>query len=180
MTRERAPIKDVLEVAGGRARAGEAESVAIDVRFGDGTAARLDPTSARDRVWAEVLESLRDTRQPAYVEIDPKTRYITSLLLPQELVVTDIREIPGTVYLEIDMEISEARHYLRREHPRFDELRKILERARRKNEAVLVTESLDGSAIVDVSPARKEPTVAPGGSSPTRAPRSRKPSSRSR
>lgn len=154
MTREFALVDEVVDIAGEHARARTKETGAIDVRFGGGTAARLDPTSARDRAWAEVLESLKETRQPAYVEIDPETHYIASLLLPQALAVTAIREVPGTADLEIDMEISQARHYLRREHPRFDELREVLERARRQKQTVLVTESLDGSAIVDVRPAR--------------------------
>ena len=42
---------------------------------------------------------------------------------------------------------------LRRDHPRFEELHALLEYARRAKTYVLVTESLDSSAIVDVRPA---------------------------
>jgi hypothetical protein len=123
------------------------------VRFAKGADARLDPTSQRDRVWAEVLESLRDSRQPAYVEIDPDTRYITALLLPQSFTVTAIRESARGESLEVELEISHARHHLRRDHPHFDEMHRTLERALREKSPVLVTESLDSSAIVDVRPA---------------------------
>ncbi len=157
MTREPGLVDDVREVARtatrSAARGKKAAPRTIDVRFAGGTTARLDPVSARDRVWADVLEELKATGRPAYVEIDPKTRHITTVLLPRPLTVTAVREIAGGD-LEIDLEISHARHYLRREHPRFEELRKTLERSRRAKEPVLVTDSLDGSAIVDARPAR--------------------------
>ena len=125
----------------------------IRVRFGSGVDARLNPASSRDRIWAEILESLRESGKPAYVEIDPDTRYITSLLLPQSLLVTAIRETPESD-LVVELEISHARHYLRRDHPRFQEMHALLEEARRARTPVLVTESLDRTAIVDVRPAR--------------------------
>jgi len=157
MTKETALVDDVRSIARTPQRVKnkreQAAEAAINVRFARGAAGRLDPASNRDRVWAEVLESLRDSRQPAYVEIDPDTRYITSLLLPQKLAVTAIRELPNRGDLEIELEISQARHYLRRDHPRFDEWRGMLERARRERTPVLVTESLDSTAIVDLRPA---------------------------
>src|SRR5947209_10868615 len=107
-----------------------AQAPAIRVRFASGVDARLNPQSPRDRTWAEVLESLRDSGEPAYVEIDGETRYISSLLLPRTFVVTAIREAPQAD-LEIELEISHARHFLRRGHPRFEELSALLERARR-------------------------------------------------
>src|SRR5262249_62077165 len=66
---------------------------------------------------------------------------------------TLFRSLPRGDGLEVELEISHARHYLRREHPRFDEMHKTLERARREKAPVLVTESLDSSAIIDVRPA---------------------------
>jgi hypothetical protein len=141
--RERPKLKRV------RGKAGES---AIRVRFASGVDARLNPESPRDRVWAEVLESLRDSGEPAYVEIDSDTSYISSLLLPRSFIVTAIRETPQSD-LEIELEISHARHVLRRDHPRFEELHAVLERARREKTRVLVTESLDSAAIIDVRPA---------------------------
>ncbi len=140
VSRERPPRK--------RPRAAGAESP-IRVRFAGGAAGRLDPAKQRDRVWADVLQSLRESRQPAYVEIDPDTGYITSLLLPQSFIVTAIRKTE-TDDLEIELEISHARHHLRRSHPEFQRMLETLERARRDKSPVLVTESLDSSAIIDV------------------------------
>ena len=151
-------VDDVRDIARERQRKtrARAEEPPIRVRFAGGAAARLDPSRPRDRVWAEVLESLRESRQPAYVEIDPDTSYITSLLLPQQFTVTAIRDAEGGD-LEVELEISHARHYLRREHAGFEQMRALLEQARRDRSPVLVTESLDASAIVDVRPAPPPP-----------------------
>ena len=154
MAQQSALVDDVREVAGGRQPAkgkrARAAGDGIRVSFATGVDARLDPDSPRDRVWAEVLQSLQDTRQPAYVEIDPDTRHITSLLLPRNFAVTAIRELPGGDGVEVELEISHAKHFLRREQPGFDEMLKTLESARRDKTRVLVTESLDNSTIVDV------------------------------
>lgn len=153
---ESAFVDDVRQVARkvpqAKGKRVKPEDTGIRVRFASGVAARLNPSNPRDTVWAEVLESLRDSRQPAYVEIDPETHYITSLLLPLKFNVTAIRDA-ARGDLEIELEISHARHYLRRDHPRFDEIHRILERALREKTRVLVTESLDSSAIIDVRPA---------------------------
>jgi hypothetical protein len=158
MAQESALVDDVRDVAGerqpGKRKRAGAKREGIRVSFATGVDARLDPESPRDLVWAEVLESLRDTRQPAYVEIDPDTRHITALLLPRNFAVTAIRELPGGEGVEVELEISHAKHFLRREQPRFDEMLKTLESARRDKTRVLVTESLDNSTIVDVRTVR--------------------------
>jgi hypothetical protein len=159
MTAEPALVDDVRSIRReqptlGRARR-KREHPPIRVRFAGGAEARLNPNSPRDRTWAEVLDSLRDSRQPAYVEIDPETRYITSLLLPQTFYISAIHETPQGD-LEVELEISHARHFLRRDHARFNELKTLLERARREKTPVLVTESLDSTAIVDVRPRTRE------------------------
>jgi hypothetical protein len=131
-------------------------SYATRVRFDDGATGRLDPASPRDRVWQEVLQSLAESRQPAYVEIDPDTGYIAALLLPGTFIVTAIREIESGDR-EIELEISHARHYLRRGLPEFDRMLETLEGARRARAPVLVTESLDTSAIIDARLAPQRP-----------------------
>lgn len=131
-----------------RPSADKSTGYATRVRFEGGATGRLDPASPRDRVWHEVLQSLADSREPAYVEIDTETGYITSLLLPRTFIVTAIRETESGDR-EIELEISHARHYLRRGLPEFDRMLSTLENARREKAAVLITESLDSSAIID-------------------------------
>jgi len=156
MAAEPVLVDDVRDVARERPRGGRAKGRAaeppIRVRFAGGAAARLDPAKPRDRVWADVLQSLRESSQPAYVEIDPDTGYITSLLLPQRFLVTAIHKTETDDW-EVELEISHARHHLRRDHMGFERMLDTLEQARRDKTPVLVTESLDSSAIIDVRPA---------------------------
>jgi sugar phosphate isomerase/epimerase len=111
-------------------------------------------TADRSRIWADVLRSLSESGQPAYVEIDPETSAITQLLLPIPYRVQRIA--PARDGLEVELVISHARHYLRKSNPRFEELRKALEAARAAQAPVLVTETLNEHEIIDVRPAARE------------------------
>jgi spermidine synthase len=108
----------------------------------------LDPAVPRDKVWAEVLEWLQQNRRPAYVEIDPDTHHITSLLLPQPFRVRGIRQVGRD--LRVELEVSHAVHYVRANLPGFDQIAARLRAALAQEEEVLVTQSLDTSAIIDV------------------------------
>jgi hypothetical protein len=112
----------------------------------------------RGAVWADVLRSLREQDQPAYVEIAPDTGLITELLLPLRFTVGSIESTE--VGLEIELVVSHARHRLRRSNPDFDELRESLEAARESGEPMLVTET-DDHEIVDVR--RADETAAGSG-----------------
>jgi hypothetical protein len=127
----------------------------IRLTFAGGATARLDGSKPRDRTWAEVLQSLEQRRQPVYIEVDPKTRFVIALLLPLPFLVKRVHELQEAGDLEVELEVSHAKHFLRRNHPNFETLRKTLERARRDQTPVLVTESLDSTAIVDVRTAPK-------------------------
>jgi hypothetical protein len=130
------------------AQAGAPAGRQVTVSFAGGGVGTLDVTEHRAAVWADVLRSLRATGQPAYVELDRETGMIVDLLLPARYTVGEIEGTPDG--LEVELVISHARHYLRRSNPRFDELRDALERARREQTPVLVTETLDEHEIIDV------------------------------
>jgi hypothetical protein len=126
----------------------------IEVAFAGGRTGLLDLTTYRGRVWADVLRSLREMAQPAYVEMDPKTHVITQLLQPlRSEVVRVVRVKDG---FEVELVESHARHYLRKSNPQFNELRKALEAARAGKAPVLVTEILDEHEIIDVRPVAGE------------------------
>ena len=119
----------------------------LEVRFESGRSGLLDMREHRGAVWAEVLGSLRERNEPAYVEIDPETREITELLLPSRFSVLRIDPVEDGLAFELHM--SHGAHYLRRSHPDFEELRAVLEQARERRTQVLVTET-DVHEIVDV------------------------------
>ena len=110
----------------------EQVSHTITVNFQSGRSGLLDMKQPRSAIWAEVLHSMREANEPAYVEIDPETNVITELLVPIPVRVGAIRETEFGA--EVDLIISHARHYLQRVHPDFQKLREALEAARKENQ----------------------------------------------
>jgi hypothetical protein len=126
------------------------------VTFGDGRSGLLDSTDHRGRVWAEVLESLRESHRAAYVEIDAETNLITNVLLPIRYTVGRLSAAKDG--LEVALVISHARHFLRRAHPQFDTLRKMLQDAQKSGDPVLVVEN-ERQEILDVRPAAEDSSI---------------------
>lgn len=129
------------------------------VAFGGGRQGLLDLAEHRSRVWAEVLESLRETGTPAYVEIDPHTHLITEVLQPLRFRVGRMEK--SAEGYEVELVISHARHLLRRSNPDYEQIRRTLEQARKDGSEVLVTETVTSPEILDARPASGEPTPAP-------------------
>jgi len=127
----------------------------VTVSFLGGQSGFLDMAEARSTVWAEVLDSLRQTNQPAYVEIDPQTNIITELHCPVVVSVAAIKPIGKTGDVEVELVISHARHYLRKSHPNYKRNLEILQTALKKKTTVVVTESHDGHEIIDVRPSEQ-------------------------
>jgi len=136
-----------------------APSQLLTVTFENGTRAMLDLTSSRSKVWAEVLASLREAKQPAYVEIDPETHLITQLLLPRAYTIARMDKIDDG--WEIQFIPSHARHVLRRSHPDFAAISAMLQNVRRSGSTVLVTETLDTHELIDLRPISGESAPPP-------------------
>src|SRR5438128_8560669 len=115
----------------------------LPIRFRSGQSGLLDMSLPRSAVWAEVLQSLRDTGQPAYVEVDAQTRVINELLLPGTFTVQLIIPTADKDGVEVKLVISHARHFLRRSSPDYQDLLRVLETAQKERTTVLVTEALD-------------------------------------
>ncbi len=146
------PSREALE-----ARPGEIPSRSVTVNFQGGRSGQLDLAVPRSAVWADVLDSLRQAKEPVYVEIDPTTNVITELLLPREVRVGEITPTATGDAVEVELIISQARHYLRRTNPDFQQLLNTLQTAQEEGNPVLVTETLDGYEIIDVRPLPKPP-----------------------
>lgn len=148
MPSDEALVVDVARIA--RTRESRRENASeVTVEFGDGSTGTLDVAVQRDQVWAEVLQSLKRQGRPAFVKLDARSRRITLLLIPFEFRVVTLEEADGGD-LRIEFDPSHAIHWLRRTHPQFEAIRKLLEDARRRKHGVLVTESLERPEIIDV------------------------------
>lgn len=119
----------------------------VTVTFASGRTGLLDVSQHKGRVWAEVLQSLRETGQPAYVEIEPDTGLITQLLLPRSFTVTAFRRQKDRI--EVELNPSQAIHVVMRSNPQYAEISRALEQARKSGARVLVTEGVGSPEIVD-------------------------------
>jgi hypothetical protein len=143
----------------------------LTVPFQAGRTGRLDLSLPHAPVWASVLDSMRESNTPAYVEIDPGTGEITSLRVPISVGVENITPVNND--MEVELVISHAKHFLRATHPDFEEMLATLERARATKSLVAVTET-DDHDIIDVRPLPGASVTARRGAAP-KAPAGPKP-----
>lgn len=113
----------------------------------------LDLQDPRAAVWEGILDDLRQTNEPVYLETDPTTNVIQQLLYPLSVVVAGIAPAPVGNLHEVELEISQARHYLNTANPDYQQLLNALTVARQQGAPVLVTETLAEHEIIDVRPA---------------------------
>src|SRR2546423_479036 len=120
----------------------------ISIQVEGQRAARLT-ASDRAQGQLEILIELQRIQHPAYLEVSPDTGAITRLLVPLVVKVASIRPSPEGAIVEL--EISHARHVLRRDTPDFEELLRTLRDAEGKGTFWIVTET-DDHDIIDVRP----------------------------
>lgn len=119
------------------------------ITFSAGRVGLVDLATERGVVWSEVLDSLRQRNSPAYIEIDPVSTQITRLLIPQVVTVGAIK--PSAQGVEVELIISHATHFLRKNHPRYQELLDRLKSAHGSGARVAVTEDPSSHEIIEVS-----------------------------
>jgi len=132
------------------------------VHFDNGQSAGLDWSDPRSATFMSVLGELRRMNLAAYVEIDSATQAIKRLLVPLEAKVIGIKKVERieSQDIEVDLEISNARHLLKRANPDFKRLLERLQDAKHKGVPVRVTEDESGREIIDVSPVPNPPSPA--------------------
>lgn len=135
------------------------------VGFRRGAVAVVDTATPQGRTWAQVLGSLRQRGEPAYVELDPVNRQITRLLLPHVVRVGTITPIADGV--EVELMISHAKHFLRKTQPAFDKLLAALKDAHAKGTRVAVTETPLDHEIFEVQPLPEGDVHSGAGQAPT-------------
>ena len=122
----------------------------------------LDVSTAHGAVWSQVLDSLHQSQDPAYVEIDPVSTQITKVLIPYVVTIGDIRPSADNDGVEVELIISQAKHYLRKNHPLFDRLLAKLTAAQASGSRVAVTETPLGHEIMEVTDLPGEDRHLPG------------------
>ena len=112
--------------------------------------ARIEPGDKNGGGLARILDGLRELRRPVYLELDPATSAITRLLIPHVTRVSAIKPFDNGVFA-VELELSHARHVLRRTADDAAEIERLLRGAIRTRTPVVVTET-DAHEIIDVRP----------------------------
>jgi len=120
----------------------------LSVELGGGRRVRFDPTNPSSAGFIQILEGLSKLRRPVYLEIDPATSVITRLLIPHVTRVLGIRPADQGG-LDVELELSHARHILRRDLSDFAEMEQLLANAARSKQLLIVTED-DAHNIIDI------------------------------
>ncbi len=131
--------------------AGKPSVKVIEVNFDGGGSGYLELKDRRSVVWADVLDNMRHLKQSVYAEIDPQTGVITEVLVPLSVKVGIITPLDNAD-VEVELIVSQAKHYLRRSNPDFQKLLDSLKKAKDENEDVLVTEDPNTHDIIDIRP----------------------------
>jgi Glutaminase len=144
--RNPSPLKDIVA-----ARTPEEKRKPVKITFETGREALLDLSYPRAEVWAKMIDHLEKNNRPVYVEIDPDTDMIIKLYMPQAARVFQIQP-SGEEIVYVTFHTSHARHYLRRNHPNFQQMLDALQAAKDDNTVVLVTATFPEFEIIDVRP----------------------------
>jgi len=119
----------------------------ISVELEAGRRVRLDPANGRSVGFAQILDGLSKQKLPVYLEVDPATSSITRLLIPHVTRVANMRS--GEEGLDVEIDLSQGRHVLRRDTPDFVELEKRLRESMRNARVIILTED-DAHNIIDI------------------------------
>ncbi len=121
------------------------------VKFAGGDEAVVTQ-SENAALYLDVLDGLRRAKQPVYAALDDAGEAIVGIQLPN---VTRVLVVTATLEgdVEVTLEKSHARHYLRRENPEFENLLTALSDETATDSLLFVTEN-DDHEIIDVRPFR--------------------------
>ncbi|HVS81867.1 MAG TPA: protein-glutamine glutaminase family protein [Pyrinomonadaceae bacterium] len=128
----------------------------VAVVFEGDQTARLYPGD-RAAGMLQILEQLRQMRAPVYVEVRPENREITRLLIPLVTRVTTISDTEAEE-IKVELQLSHARHLLKRKNPDFPQLLETLNSAQRNKAWLIVTET-DEHEIIDARTSPHEPKL---------------------
>lgn len=120
----------------------------FSIEFGGKQVARLPLDERAAAGILEILEELRKMGAPVYVEYHTETKAITKLLIPLITKVADISEVKADE-IHVDLEMSSARHVLKRTSPDFNEILNTLRTVMESKALVIVTET-DEHDIIDI------------------------------
>jgi hypothetical protein len=130
---------------------GSAAEPLTAVRLGQ-SSCYFNSNDARAKPWSALLQNLKESQDPVYIEVDDATNKIERILLPKVFTVVAIKQVAENGDLDVELSISHGKHFLRAANPAFADLKNRLQSALALQAAVLVTETSKDHDIVDVRP----------------------------
>lgn len=122
---------------------------AATVYFDNGDIARIPGNDARSLSYRSILKDASEAQVPVYVVLEDATRTVLEVHIPLPPdIVTSLSEADAET-LGVELQVSHARHFLKRSSSEFQRLRDALENARKRGTGVIVTET-DDREIIDV------------------------------
>jgi hypothetical protein len=118
----------------------------LTVDVGGDRRIRLDPSNERSVGFATVLSQLAGMGVPAYLELDPGAGTIERLLIPTVGRVLSVRGAAGGG-VEVTLDRSHARHFVRGDSPDRDALERDLRAALDAKQPILLVRDFDGRVI---------------------------------
>ena len=135
-----------LDLPAGLDATESARSADVEVALDEGRRVRLQAADERSPGYAQILSGLERLRLPVYLEVDPDSRIVCLLRIPQVGHVERLREIEQG--LEIELDSSHIRFLLRKGEERFGPLSGTLREALRARRPLLLTGD-DRGEIID-------------------------------
>lgn len=112
-----------------------------------GRQVRIDKTNVRYGEWKKWLSRLAEKKQPAYLVVNKTNNTVEDVFYPEARMVTSVKM--SQEQLNVGMLPSPSLFYVRLNHPRFDELRDILEVAHSTMKQAYITTGDDPQEIID-------------------------------
>ncbi|MCE7926650.1 MAG: hypothetical protein DYG98_26710 [Haliscomenobacteraceae bacterium CHB4] len=137
----------------------------VTVRFRAGEKGFLNMKDPLAVAWAGLLDLQQRYNKPVYAEIDSETSVITLLLIPELTKVVSI-EPQDNGDFRVALSLSEAWHYLNKNHPDFQTMLDALRSALDTGTTVLVTATRHDFEIIHVQVSLTEEGVAPRAPAP--------------
>ena len=163
MLKENAVFGKIAQAPSPRAFAERAED--LEIRLEDGRSLRLDAKDERSAAIVQVLAELHRLGRPVYLELTGDGRRVERIHAPLIVRVAELRSAGGDD-VEVELEVSHARHVLRRDNPEFDELLSSLRQTHETGQVVAVAENEDHEILAVVP--FDEPSEGPPGIEPPR------------
>lgn len=119
------------------------------VRLGNGATYFIDRQDPLLKLFSEILLKKKEAGRVVYMEVDPNTRKVRDVGVPDLRRIQSVASEPVGDRLAVQIRRSPARHFVSTGCGRFEAIRRALAEASRSGEPILVTVRTGSTEILD-------------------------------